>query len=144
MTVSKYLFLLFLVPSVFAQSRADSLSIKQTILDYAQGWYTGNAELMARSLHPKLAKRVLLADANGALMLNEMTASELVENTRLGKGKTLPPKQQVADVTILDVFGNIATAKLQMRRRTDYLHLLKEDGTWRIINVLWEVKNREE
>lgn len=131
-------------PVTFSQSRADSLAIRSTALDYAQGWYTGNADRMTKALHPKLAKRALLPMQNGELELDEMNATQLIEATRKGYGKTLPPNQQVADVRILDIFGNTATVRLEMRRWIDYLHIIKENDEWRIINVLWELKPKEE
>lgn len=42
-----------------SQSRSDSAAIRQTALDYIQGWYTGDAARMQRAVHPELAKRVL-------------------------------------------------------------------------------------
>jgi hypothetical protein len=47
-----------LVSRAGAQSPADAAAIKQTALDYIEGWYEGNAERMERSLHPELAKRI--------------------------------------------------------------------------------------
>src|SRR4026208_1585323 len=40
-------------------SAADAATIKQTALDYIEGWYEGNAERMEKSLHPELAKRIV-------------------------------------------------------------------------------------
>lgn len=131
--------------SILAQTQADSLAIRQAALDYAEGWYTGNAERMARALHPKLAKRALLPErGTGDLRLDEMDAQTLIEATRKGYGKGLPPSQQQRDIQIWEVYGNTAVVKLQMRRWYDYLHLIRENGEWRIINVLWELKPREE
>ena len=43
-------------------------------------------------------------------------------------------------MTILDVFGNAATVRLEMRDWIDSLHIAKVGGEWRIVNVLWEKK----
>jgi len=43
---------------VHAQSPADAAAIKQTSLDYIEGWYEGNSERMERALHPELAKEL--------------------------------------------------------------------------------------
>lgn len=55
-------FFLLFVSASYAQttavSAADSAAIKQTALDYIEGWYEGNAERMERALHPDLAKRI--------------------------------------------------------------------------------------
>src|SRR5690242_18620326 len=42
-------------------------AIRRTALDYIDGWYTGDAERMRRSLHPDLAKRIQRPDADGRL-----------------------------------------------------------------------------
>src|SRR5262249_48228671 len=45
-------------------SEADLAAIKQTALDYIEGYYEGNAERMERALHPELAKRIVRTDPN--------------------------------------------------------------------------------
>jgi Putative lumazine-binding len=124
-----------------AQSAADSAAIRATALDYAEGWYEGNAERMARSLHPELVKRIVVRDtATGKTMVQDMGASVLVNSTRHGYGKETPKERQQKDVTILDVFGNAASAKAVMADWVDYMQLGKIDGRWLIVNVLWERK----
>ncbi|HEX6284300.1 MAG TPA: nuclear transport factor 2 family protein, partial [Pyrinomonadaceae bacterium] len=44
------------------QSSNDAELIKQTALDYIEGWYEGNAQRMERALHPELAKRIVRTD----------------------------------------------------------------------------------
>jgi hypothetical protein len=51
-----------------------------------------------------------------------------------------PPANQQKDVTVLDVFGNAATAKVIANDWIDYLHLVKWNDRWVIVNVLWEMK----
>src|SRR5437764_8453237 len=109
-----------------AQSAADSAAIKQTALDYIEGWYEGNAERMERSLHPELAKRMVQTDTkSGASRLNQMSAMSLVQGTRAGGGKNTPKERQQKDVTILDVFGNAASVKVVASDWVDYLHIVK-------------------
>ena len=69
-----------------------------------------------------------------------MGAMRLVQATRAGLGKQTPKKQQQKDITILDRYGNVASAKAVMTGWIDYMHLAKVDGEWKIVNVLWEVK----
>jgi hypothetical protein len=40
--------------------------IRQTTLDYIEGWYNGDPERMERSLHPDLAKRIVVPNPDGA------------------------------------------------------------------------------
>ena len=120
---------------------ADKEAIKQTALDYIEGWYEGNAERMERALHPELAKRIVRTDPkSGRSNLGQMSAMSLVLGTRAGGGKQTPKEKQQKDVTILDVFENAASVKVVASNWIDYLHMAKWNGRWVIVNVLWELK----
>ena len=124
-----------------AQTAADSTAIRAAALDYAEGWYEGNADRMARALHPELVKRIVVRDTTtGKSMVQGMGASVLVNSTRHGYGKETPKERQRKDVAILDIFGNAASAKVMMADWVDYMQLGKVDGRWLIVNVLWERK----
>jgi hypothetical protein len=130
--------------SVSAQVDLDKEAIKRTALNYAEGWYEGNAEKMESSLHPDLAKRIVRTNPQGQSGLGQMSAMSLVQGTRTGSGKQTPVAEQQKDVTILDVMGSAATVKLEMRDWVDYMHIGKFNGKWVIINVLWETKPRKD
>lgn len=127
-------------PQTQPQSSADAEAIKQTALDYIEGWYEGNAERMERALHPELAKRIVRSDAKGRSSLGHMGAMQLVQYTRMSDGKSIPKDKQQKDVTVLDIFGGAASAKIVAADWIDYLHLAKFNGRWVIVNVLWEMK----
>jgi len=134
----KLLTLMFLgLLSVDAVADEDRAQIRAAALDYAEGWYAGDAARMERAVHPDLAKRIA---SRGAI--EQMTARELVAGTRSGGGKNTPKAKQLADVKILDIFGNAASVRLEMSGWIDYMHLAKIDGQWKIVNVLWELKPR--
>ena len=126
--------------NVSAQSATDAAAIKQTALDYIEGWYEGNAERMERAVHPELAKRIVQTNAQGRSRLDQMSAMTLVMGTRRGGGKDTPPEKQQKDVTILDVYENAASVKVVASEWVDYLHMAKFGGRWVIVNVLWELK----
>lgn len=139
-------FITFCISGAEAQtttnSDADKAAIKQTALDYIEGWYEGNAERMERALHPDLAKRIVhvSSDNNKSNRLDQMSAMSLVQGTRRGFGKNTPKEKQQKDITILDVFENAASVKIVASDWIDYLHIAKFNGRWVIINVLWELK----
>jgi hypothetical protein len=119
----------------------DRAAIEKAALDYIEGWYEGNAERMERSLHPDLAKRIVRNDPkNGYSRLDQMSAMGLVQGTRKGFGKKIPPDKRQKDVTILDVYQNAASVKIVASDWIDYLHVVKFNGQWVIVNVLWELK----
>jgi Putative lumazine-binding len=138
-----FISLTFCVSGIRAQTTVpdtDKAAIKQTALDYIEGWYEGNAERMERALHPELAKRIVRKDAQGNTRLDQMGAMALVQGVKRGYGKNTPKEKQIKDVTILDVYENAASVKIVASDWIDYLHIAKANGRWVIVNVLWELK----
>ena len=125
-----------------AQTTADSAAIRATALDYVEGWYTGDAARMERSLHPELAKRIVQSDQQGRSRLGQQSALTLVLGTRGGGGKDTPAAQQIKDVRILDIFYNSASVRADMSGWIDYMHMAKWNGQWKIVNVLWELRRQ--
>lgn len=127
------------VPSGSETPASDLEAIKQTALDYGQGWYEANAERMERALHPDLAKRALMPDPRSKRgKIDHIGAMGLVQYTRKGGGSRTPTDERKTNVKILDVFGNAASVRLEMHDWIDYMHMSKIDGRWVIVNVLWE------
>ena len=122
-------------------STDDLAAIKQTALDYIEGFYDGNAARMERSLHPELAKRIAHPDpVSGRSHLAEMSALALIQFTRDKRERPTPAAERQQDVIVLDVFENAASAKVIASTWIDYLHLPRFNGRWLIVNVLWEMK----
>ena len=123
-------------------SEADREGITRAALDYAESYYEGDGAKMERALHPDLAKRIVRNSPEGRSRLDHMSAMTLVQIIRMGSGKNTPKDQQLKDVKILDVFGNNASARVEMLDWVDYMHLAKWNGQWKIVNVLWEMKKK--
>ncbi|MBA3351288.1 MAG: nuclear transport factor 2 family protein [Blastocatellia bacterium] len=134
---------LFVMP-ISAQVDSEREAIRRAALNYAEGWYEGNADKMESSLHPDLAKRIVRTNDKGQSGLNQMSALSLVQGTRTGSGKQTPTAEQQKDVAILDVIGGAATVKLEMRDWVDYMHVGKFNGKWVIVNVFWELKPKKD
>ena len=125
--------------SLRAQAAADSNGIRQAALDYIEGYYEGDGARMERALHPELAKRIVRTNEQGRSQLGQMSALSLVLGTRAGGGKDIPVANRRKDVRILDIYQNVASAKIDASDWVDYLHLAKWNGRWVIVNVLWEL-----
>ncbi len=121
------------------EGTSDEEAIKKTALDYGQGWYEADGDRMERALHPDLAKRALMPDPrSGKGKVDHISAMGLVQATRKGYGAKTPNDKRRTDVTILDITGNAASVKMIMHDWVDYMHMVKTDGRWVIVNVLWE------
>jgi hypothetical protein len=127
-----------------AQTAADSAGIRQAALDYIDGYYAGDGARMERAIHPELAKRIVRTAENGRSRLDQMSALTLVQGTRAGGGRDTPPAERHDAVTILDIYQNAASARIDASDWVDYLHLARWNGRWVIVNVLWELHPRRE
>jgi hypothetical protein len=123
--------------SANAQTRADSTAIRTAALDYIEGWYTADGARMERALHPELAKRLAYTD-NGRSRLIQMTAMTLVQSTRAGGGSEIPAAERKNEVKILDIYEGVASVRVNAAGWIDYMHMVRWNGQWKIINVVWE------
>lgn len=115
-----------------AISPEDREKILASARDYIEGWLDGDAERMARCLHPALAKRESLEADPSA---ETMTRSMMIQATSDGGGKKL---ERPYEVSILDAFGDIATVRAFSSAYMDYLHVARSGANWLLLNVLWQ------
>ena len=140
--ICKYSFFLTVVLLLFnniviAQSNKDSLEIQRTIRNFIEGWYEGNPERMEASLHEELISKIVISE-NGNSRLGIFTASKLIELTDKGGGKDVPKDKQRKDIVILEIYQNVATARVLAYDAMELLHLAKWNEEWKIINILFE------
>lgn len=112
--------------------------------DYAEGWYAADAARMARAMHPALFKRSLRFTTAGTPFIEYINYSELVCWT--ARTEPTPAERRRHDIRLLDRFHNTAVVRLaflEAREPDDpddveSLLVVNLDGSWRIIDVLWE------
>jgi hypothetical protein len=94
---------------------------------------------MRRGLHPELAKRAILQNPDtGEQRFHHLTQQQMVEKTRQGGGSVeTPSNKRYYDISVLDVYGGIASIRAESYDYIDYLHLALCEGRWLIVNVLW-------
>jgi hypothetical protein len=59
----------------------------------------------------------------------------MVELTAAGEGKSDDPGH--IDVEVIDLHGNIASVVVRSAVYREYLHLVRTDEGWKIVNALW-------
>jgi len=132
----------FAVIAVGAQAPAptdqDKAAVRQAAYDYGEGYYEGAADRMARGVHPGIIKRGVMTRPGFGPVLVPMNAETLVELTRQGGAKATPPDKRNIAFELLDIRDNVASARIFTSAFNDYLHLVKQDGAWRIAHVLWQ------
>ena len=98
---------------------------------------------MRRAVHPDLAKRAVMRDGQGRHFLDLQSANILVRAAGFGFGTSLPAAQRWSAVRILDIDGDVASVKMDSTQFVDYMHLVRWDGEWKILNVLWDTRRAD-
>jgi len=117
-----------------AQRDTDRTAIVQTMLDYAEGYYGGEPARMARAVSPFLSKRAMAVRPGVPPFLLQMNADTLIDAAH---GAKLAAADRHITTEVLDVTGDVASARVFTAQFNDYLHLVKRNGAWQILNVLW-------
>jgi hypothetical protein len=129
---------------VAAETTTDREAITAAVLDYIEGWYESRPERTERSLHPQLAKRRIASDeVSGEQTLQEMDAATLIGYVERKVGSPVPATQ-LKEIAILAVDGDIASVRAEMNDWIDLLQLGRFADGWKIVNVLWALKPKQE
>jgi putative lumazine-binding protein len=116
----------------------DRAAVVETALDYLEGWFDGDKGRMDRALHPALAKRSLGQVDPASVELRSVTKEQMVTWTAEGEGRSEDPGgDRTIDVEVIDVHGNIASVVVRSDVYREYLHLVRTDEGWKIVNALW-------
>lgn len=124
-----------------AAASSEAASIEAVVLDYVEGWWSGDVERMDRSLHPDLVKRIVTRHPEtGRSLVNDIGKSNMVEYTRAGGGSADAQRMGTVTIKLLDLNGDMASVRAESAEYLDYIHLVKWNGRWVIINVIWNSK----
>jgi hypothetical protein len=62
----------------------------------------------------------------------------MVQDVRSGPSG-IPPAERTEQISVLDISGGIASAKLVTPGWVDYMTLAKSDGQWKILSVVQRI-----
>ena len=112
--------------------------VRQTLLDYFEGWFDADGERMDRALHPELVKRSW--GTNGDASLGASTSKErMLELTAAGAGR-VDGVDRTLEIVVEDLFGDVATATVRSAVYYEYVQLVRTPDGWRIVNALWRLR----
>lgn len=120
-----------------ANTSDDASAVRTAVTDYSEGYFTGDAGRMEKTLHPHYLKHII----HGNIPMREKTGPQMVAEIRRNGPVELPAGQTREQVTVLDVAGDIASAKLVTPGWTDYMTLSKVDGQWKILSVVQKIED---
>lgn len=139
--IALILFLMHYSASINAQTKEDTLAIQRAALDYIESQHRPNPIQMQKALHPLLVKRTFWKDkVTQKEYITESNAEFMIiiaERYNL-KGDKFP-EQPRKEVKLLDISDRTASVKLIADEWIDYMHLVKVNNEWKIINVLWQL-----
>ncbi|OWP85791.1 hypothetical protein BWK60_12250 [Flavobacterium covae] len=138
-----YYSFLFMSTLCCTQTKQDSLDIKKVALDYIEAQHNPNPLQMENALHPRMVKRTFWKDKfTGKDFLRETTTESmiLIAESYNKKGDQFPEKPK-KEILFLDVSNRTASIKLIADEWIDYMHIVKLNGKWTLVNVLWQYHN---
>ena len=126
------------VPAPASAQTSDREAVRLAAVDYVEGIYNVQPERIEKSVHPSLVKRGFYKkDAAAPYVDMPMTYEQLVKLAanwnKDGKRDT-----SIKEVTVLEVLDQTAVAKVRAMWGIDYMLLGKYDGTWKIVQILWQ------
>jgi Putative lumazine-binding len=132
---------LFLNLSTRAQnsetSNDDYAAVRATVTNYIEAYYAGDAHRMEQTLHPHYLKHMI----HGSIPMREKTGDEMVREVRTNGAVDSPHSDRTEQVKVLDVAGNLASAKLITPHWIDYMTLSKTSDGWKILSVVQRIEN---
>ena len=132
--------LLVAPPAAAQTTTGDRAGVERAALDYLEGFYEGDAAKIRRGVHPDVVKYgFYVPGGGGAYQGQPMTFQQMLDFAAdvKARGNHLPADAPKA-VEILDVLDQTAAVKVTAWWGTDYLHLARYDGQWKILHVLWQ------
>ena len=122
--------------STQAQNKtSDSAAIQATVTNYIEAYYAGDAARMQTTLHPHYLKHMI----HGNIRMREWTGQQMVESVRSNGPANMPASEKTEQVSVMDVSGDIASAKLVTPHWIDYMTLAKVNGDWKILSVVQRI-----
>ncbi len=136
----------FLILSVQGQTQQDSLDIKQVALDYIESQHNVAPKQFERAAHPRMVKRTFWTNKKtGKEYLREtFTDAMILLAETYNQDNDKFPENPKKEIIILDVFDKVASVKLIADNWIDYMHIVKLNDKWQLVNVLWQFNDSKE
>lgn len=130
---------------VHGQSKKDSLEIKQVALDYIESQHNVNPEQFEKAAHPRMVKRTFWTNkqTNKEYLRETFTDAMVLLAETYNVDGTKFPQNPKKNIIILDIFDKVASVKLIADDWVDYMHIVKLNGKWQLVNVLWQFNDSE-
>lgn len=116
-------------------TNSEKEAVRKVVQQYIDGTYKGDVKALRDCFHPKAVMNGFLQDQ--LLLGGPEPFLENIENNPSMAEAGVPYK---GEITFVDLVGNVASVTIKetgfagSMNFTDYFHLLKEQGEWKIIS----------
>ncbi len=119
---------------------SDKEAVRQAAMNYLDALYQAKPELIEKSVHPDLSKRGYFHKKGEQHFSNELMSYQQLYDLagKWNKDGKRPLDKAPKEVVVYEVLNQTASAKVTAYWGIDYMHLAKYDGTWKIVNILWQ------
>lgn len=125
-----------------AKRKTDTEQVAETLMDYIDGTANGEPARLRKAFHPDF-KLYAVTEVDSLLI---RSGDQYIKEVQAGK-KT----NRLGRIVSIDVENNIATAKVEVlipdfRLYTDYLMLVKYEGSWKIVqkSYTWKAVSKRQ
>jgi hypothetical protein len=120
--------------------------IEQVSRDYCIGFYEIDGDKVQSTCHPALSKRSVeqarLSDGTEFEYLSGITWEEInILGETFNAQRGFEPDDR-CEVEIYEIRGNIAAVKMTGTVWFDYFHMMRVNGEWSIVNIMYESLDR--
>ena len=118
----------------------DREAVHRAVADYVEGIYLVQPELIERSVSPDLVKRGAWRpdDSTEYHAFGVMTFDQLHKLAGSWNKEGRQGEDLTFEIEVHDVMDITASAKPSAKWGIDYMQLMKVDGKWTIIHILWQ------
>ena len=127
--------LMFSLSTQAQNKTSDRDAVQATVTNYIEAYYTGDATRIEAALHPHYLKHMIHRN----IPMREWTAEQMVQSVRSQGPANMPAAEKTEQVTVMDISGDIASAKLVTPHWVDYMTLQKVNGDWKILSVVQRI-----
>lgn len=124
------------VPVLAGDLEADTAAIEAAVRNYIEGWFTSDPARMRQSLHPNLLKAtVRTMKDSGTEYLDIVETESLV--TYAAHNQQWVAGKELKELRIVYQDERIAVVHAVSTDFYDVCGLIKVEGEWKILQVLW-------
>jgi hypothetical protein len=110
--------------------------VKKVLADLREAANAKDPDRAKTLIHPEIVRRTYAPGMpGGKMILQDVTGETLLQIIRMGRAAA-PKDQPQPEVTIFDVYENMASVKSSRPGGIEYMHLAQQNGQWRIVNIL--------